>query len=86
MYKHLDFLIFLKVTGAADGMLKVWKAGSCKATVKAHSQAIRGKNSEQLVFQANDSFQECLPFRNFSNQKILQFIPSCYEKPLNTTI
>ena len=40
------------MTGAADGMLKVWKAGSCKATVKAHSQAIRGKNSEQLVFQA----------------------------------
>lgn len=68
------------MTGAADGMLKVWKAGSCKATVKAHSQAIRGKNSEQLVFQ------ECLPFRKFSNQKILQFIPSCYEKPLNTTI
>ena len=31
------------VTGAADGMLKVWKAGACKATVKAHSQSIRGK-------------------------------------------
>ena len=44
------------MTGAADGMLKVWKAGSCKATVKAHSQAIRGKNSEQLVFQANDIY------------------------------
>ncbi len=32
----------LMVTGAADGMLKVWKAGSCKNTIKAHGQAIRG--------------------------------------------
>ena len=32
----------LMVTGSADGMLKVWKAGACKATTKAHSQAIRG--------------------------------------------
>ena len=62
MYKHLDFLIFLKVTGAADGMLKVWKAGSCKATVKAHSQAIRGKNTEQLVFQANDLYLRMAQF------------------------
>ena len=34
--------IGLMITGAADGMLKVWKAGTCKSTSKAHSQAIRG--------------------------------------------
>ena len=33
----------LMITGAADGNFKIWKAGQCKNTIKAHSQAIRGK-------------------------------------------
>lgn len=34
--------IGLMITGAADGNIKVWKAGRCKSTIKAHSQAVRG--------------------------------------------
>jgi len=42
------------VTGAADGMLKVWKAGACKATIKAHSQSIR-----DLVVISRDEVATC---------------------------
>jgi phospholipase A-2-activating protein len=45
------------VTGAADGNLKVWKAGQCKATIKAHSQAVRDLaviSRDEVVSCSND--------------------------------
>ena len=44
----------LMITGAADGTLKVWKAGNCKATHKAHTQAIR-----DLVVISRDEVATC---------------------------
>lgn len=40
----------LMITGAADGNFKIWKAGQCKNTIKAHSQAIRGMSIFTHVF------------------------------------
>ena len=48
------------VTGAADGMLKVWKAGACKATVKAHSQSIRDLVVISRIFEEGHLHQPAL--------------------------
>ncbi len=45
------------ITGSADGKIKIWKAGQCKATVAAHSQAVRGLSvvsTNQVISCSND--------------------------------
>lgn len=54
--------IGLMITGAADGNLKIWKAGQCKSTFKAHSQAIRDLvviSQEEIASCSNDG---CISF------------------------
>ena len=46
--------IGLMITGAADGNLKIWKAGQCKSTFKAHAQAIR-----DLVVISQEEIASC---------------------------